>query len=134
MTLFSRHAICTVQNLHLGLCRSNKTLGELDLVDSSHAAAQLSMHITPSRVQVTSEDNFWAIMLQVWPVLLCLGHSIHLMLQAAAQGAYSTHPSGHLLPLQWLRSLQRTTFWATMLQVAPGEQPSGNPRGHCHCR
>ena len=50
-------------------CRSNKTLGELDLVDSSHAAAQSALHISPSRVQVTSEDNFWTTMLRVRPPL-----------------------------------------------------------------
>lgn len=49
--------------------RSNKTLGELGLVDSSHTAAQSSLHIKPSRVQVTSEDNFWTTMLRVWPLL-----------------------------------------------------------------
>lgn len=73
--------MCKVGISHFKLCRSTLTLGDLDLVDSSHAAAQLSLHITPSRVQVTSEDN----------------------------------------------------FWATMLKVGPGEHPSADPRGHCHC-
>ena len=48
-----------------GVYRSNRTLGELGLVDNGHAAAHSSLHITPSRLQVTSEDNFWTAMLWV---------------------------------------------------------------------
>ncbi|CAK0779312.1 hypothetical protein CVIRNUC_004740 [Coccomyxa viridis] len=44
---------------------SNCSLGELGLVDPSHAAAQTSLHLTPSRLHVTSEDNFWTAMLRV---------------------------------------------------------------------
>ena len=40
------------------------TLGELGLVDPGHAAAQTSLHLTPSRLHVTSEDNFWTAMLR----------------------------------------------------------------------
>lgn len=53
------------------ICRSNKTMSELALVESSHAAAQFPLHVAPSRVQVTSEDNFWTTMLRVR--LLCDG-------------------------------------------------------------
>lgn len=34
-------------------------------MDASHAAAQSPLHITTQRLHVTSEDNFWTIMLQV---------------------------------------------------------------------
>lgn len=48
-------------------CRSNRTLAELGLLENGHAAAQSSLHLTPGRLRVTSEDNFWTIMLRVLP-------------------------------------------------------------------
>ena len=33
-------------------------------MDAGHAAAQTSLHLTPSRLRVTSEDTFWTTMLR----------------------------------------------------------------------
>ena len=33
-------------------------------MDPGHAAAQTALHLTPSRLHVTSEDNFWMTMLR----------------------------------------------------------------------
>jgi hypothetical protein len=46
-------------------CRSNLSLGELGLLDSGHASAQKLLHLTPGRLRVTSEDNFWSTLLDV---------------------------------------------------------------------
>ncbi|KAK9905798.1 hypothetical protein WJX75_006443 [Coccomyxa subellipsoidea] len=44
---------------------SNLSLGELGLLDSGHASAQKLLHLTPGRLRVTSEDNFWSTLLDV---------------------------------------------------------------------
>lgn len=48
------------------LYRSNLSLAELGLVDSTHPSAEERLHLSPERLRVTSEDNFWSMMLHVY--------------------------------------------------------------------
>ena len=63
-------------------------------MDPGHAAAQTSLHLTPSRLHVTSEDNFWTSMLRAGlqschDVQACTSASVHPVAEQRATALHS---------------------------------------------
>ena len=82
-------------------------------MDPGHAAAQTALHLTPSRLHVTSEDNFWMTMLRAG---LQSRHDVQACTSASA------HPvAEHSIDLLWGPSIVAVSLSKslTLLRMQP---------------